>query len=228
MTNIFNDVDPACVALAQAIINNPNTPLTLDMASCLAELTDRLGYDGQFKEYILKSEDNPKHPYVDTEGYITIGKGHKVNSLSEFLSIPFYIEGENRLATDEEKRQAYYVLRSYGRNNYMASYYANVTLLRLSENYRDTLYNGDILTRHNELSRGAVPNFNQMSAPMRRATMDVHYNAGISQFPNARAAARSFNKEEYCRNLHRLENNPNVRARNEWTYNECMNGDFIR
>lgn len=228
MTDMFDNLDPACVALAQAIMAGQQVPMTAETASCLEEVNNNLGYDAAFNAYVLNSERNPRYPYVDTAGCITIGKGHKIDTLAEFLSMPFYIDGENRPATDEEKRQAYYALKSYGKNNYVAEYYMNVTPLRLVDEYREALYQQDIFSRHHELNNGVVPNFDRMTAPMRRATMDVHFNAGMSQFPKARGFARELKKAEYCQSLHRLENNPNVRQRNEWTYNECMNGDFIR
>lgn len=228
MTDMFDNLDPACVALAQAIIDNPTLPLTYDMAACLDQITNQLGYDERFKEYLFGSEGSPDNPYPDPKGFVTGGEGHKFTSREEFVATPYYINGSGRPATVAEKEAGYDRLSAVGENNNRAKYYENITPLRMPREYATLLRDKDLLTRHHELNNGVVPNFDRMTAPMRRATMDVHFNAGMSQFPKARGFARELKKAEYCQSLHRLENNPNVRQRNEWTYNECMNGDFIR
>ena len=231
MTNLYDLImncdDPECVRLGKAFLKGMGYPMDNTTAECFGQLNQSLGYDEEFDSYIQKSEENIEYPYVDTAGYITVGKGHKIGSRQEFMNMPFYIVGQNRPATMAEKESGYTVLIAYGPTNYTAKHFESVTPLRLTLDYLNALYEHDILIRHRELSRMPDLNFNDMRPRTRRATMEVHFNAGMSQFPEARKAAKRKDLNAYCHHLHRRENNDNVKRRNEWTIRECLSGGFI-
>ena len=54
---------------------------------------------------IVESENNVKHPYLDSKGYITVGKGNNINRWEQFKSVNWMIG--DRPATEDEVKAMY-------------------------------------------------------------------------------------------------------------------------
>ena len=64
---------------------------------------------------------------------------------------------------------------------------------------------------------------------MRQALLETHYTSNILNWPKLRKAAKAKDRDWVCSELHRDETDrPDLRRRNKWSYDKCMQGNFIK
>ncbi len=189
----------------------------------------------KMKPFLRDAEEPKEHPYRDIYGYTTFCDGHmEPKPEKNMTEYPWLDKTTNMLASDEKINAdtAYLTTLPYGRGK-TASFYKDKTNLRLSPEYCEKLLDHDLAVREEELSRG-FPNYNRMSPDIQRALMEVHYqsNAFNKQRPQIRKlhnAARQSDKEKFCNALMRDDSKrPDLKQRNEWVYEQCQKGYFIK
>lgn len=189
----------------------------------------------KIKPFLRGAEGLEEHPYRDIYGKVTVCEGHMVpNPNKNMIEFPWLDKTTNMLASNEKINTDSSKLTNlpYG-PNYTADFYKDKTDLKLPPEYCKKLLDHDLAVREKELSRG-FPNYNRMSPDMQRALMDVHYqsNAFNKKRPQIRKlhdAARQFDKENFCKALMRDDSKrPDLKPRNEWVYEQCQKGYFIK
>ena len=186
------------------------------------------------KPFLKKKEDISEHPYLDIEGNITSGYGHMDKNLNSFARHPWYNQTTQKPATMEEIQKYYNILKTapYGQN-YGAKSFEQQTPLRLSRSYADQLLNHDIAVREEELHQ-THPNFKYMSPEMQVAIAEPNYHVGTLKWPKLKEAIKNKDKEAICQNIHRkkTDNQGNFikgfQERNQWAYDMCQKGYFIK
>ncbi len=186
------------------------------------------------KPFLKKKEDISEHPYLDIEGNITSGYGHMDKNLNSFARHPWYNQTTQKPATMEEIQKYYNILKTapYGQN-YGAKSFEQQTPLRLSRSYADQLLDHDIAVREEELHQ-THPNFKYMSPEMQVAIAEPNYHVGTLKWPKLKEAIKNKDKEAICQNIHRKETDnqgnfiKGFQERNQWAYDMCQKGYFIK
>ena len=186
------------------------------------------------KPFLKKKEDISEHPYLDIEGNITSGYGHMDKDINSFARHPWHNQTTQKPATMEEIQEYYNTLKAapYGQN-YGAKSFKHQTPLRLSRNYADRLLDHDIAIREEELHH-THPNFKYMSPEMQVAIAEPNYHVGTLGWPKLKEAIKNKDKEAICQNIHRKETddkgnfNKGFQERNQWAYDMCQKGYFIK
>lgn len=119
-----------------------------------------------------RDEGRVPHLYLCSRGHVTVGVGHKLNSLAEALALQ--LAPRDAIATDYE------AVRS-GPKGYIASWYARLTTARMADPDIDSLLAEDI-QRFLAALRARLPIYDELPAPARRAVFNMAYNLGLSGF----------------------------------------------
>ena len=86
----------------------------------------------------------------------------------------------------------------------------------------------NIKIRDRELLRG-IPNYSKMDNNMKQGLLEPHFTSNILPWPRLRDAATAKNRDLVCSELHRDEQGrPDLVERNKWSYDKCMQGQFIK
>lgn len=186
------------------------------------------------KPFLQDKEAFSEHPYLDIEGNITSGYGHMDKDLNSFTRHPWHNQTTQKPATMEEIQEYYNTLKAapYGQN-YGAKSFKHQTPLRLSRNYADRLLDHDIAIREEELHH-THPNFKYMSPEMQVAIAEPNYHVGTLKWPKLKEAIKNKDKEAICQNIHRKETDnkgnfiKGFQERNQWAYDMCQKGYFIK
>ena len=127
------------------------------------------------------------HMYLDTEGYVTCGIGHKISGIHDLSSINWIRSGEARSALEE-----YYALRRLPAGR-LAMFYEPYCELRISNSQADQILENDIMDFLYYLA-GKFPGFRDFPENARLAVLDMAFNLGVEglvkKFPNCTAAIR--------------------------------------
>jgi len=111
------------------------------------------------KKHIRKKiqhyEGNILHMYLDSKGYITVGVGCLIDSVSKAQKLPFINAKTKRKATPIEIKADYdNVKKQYNKTaTYRASYYKKHTKLILTQTEIDNLFNRQIAGFYKELKK---------------------------------------------------------------------------
>ena len=186
------------------------------------------------KPFLQNKESFSENPYLDIKGNITSGYGHMDKNLNSFARHPWYNQTTQKPATMEEIQKYYNILKAapYGQN-YGAKSFEQQTPLRLSRSYADRLLDHDIAIREEELHQ-THPNFKYMSPEMQVAIAEPNYHVGTLGWPKLKEAIKNKDKEAICQNIHRKETddkgnfNKGFQERNQWAYDMCQKGYFIK
>lgn len=186
------------------------------------------------KPFLQDKEAISEHPYLDIEGNITSGYGHMDKNLNSFARHPWYNTITQRPATMEEIQKYYNILKAspYGQKHGAATFEQH-TPLRLSRSYIDQLLDHDIAIREEELNQ-THPNFKYMSPEMQVAIAEPNYHVGTLTWPDLKEAIQNKDKDGICKNIHRKETNSDgkviagYKERNQWAYDMCQKGYFIK
>ena len=192
---------------------------------------------------VTESENNVNHPYLDSKGLITVGKGNNINRWDVFKAIQWEINGHP--ATKQEIKKAYDILiakriqlqneynelmelkrlypqkyaalpesqkKEKGPFNYGASYYAQFTNIKISQEEID-YHTFKHLQNDYDVLRKAFTNFDAQPMEFKEATFDIQYNVigGINSFGKFINAYKSFMQthsrtdfEEMLKQSHRI------------------------
>ena len=179
---------------------------------------------------------NILYPYPDTVGNATVCRGFNVQDEKVFYEQPFFIDGLNRPATLQEKKEGYknLSLAPYGQT-LDADEFKNTTNLRLSEEYCNQIFPQLVRYFYKQLQK-SLPNFDRLPVPAQKAILETQFHAGnlnnAKKWPLLHKALQEMNQEEVCKNIHRKEYDENGEPilntikRNKWAYENCMSEPF--
>ncbi len=129
-----------------------------------------------------KYEGTILHMYLDSKGYVTVGIGHLLSSVSNAQKLPFINAKTTKKATAAEIKTDYESIKKQTKNR-VASYYKKHTKLKLTQPEIDKLTNKHIETFHKELKK-IYPDFDTYSSDVRLALFDLIFNLGMTNLKN--------------------------------------------
>ena len=175
-------------------------------------------------ENIKEYENVIYYPYLDTKGYITVGGGANVDSLSDFMKVNFMVNGCP--ATEAQKLAAYNRLRelsnqkdfngTYLHKDKRAPFFKDQTELQLSD---QDVYDMAYKRMKNDLAhlRSQFADFDSLPNPLKEVLLDIQYNVigGLNKkkWPNLYDAIARRDVESIARNVNRRDVG---QGRNEW------------
>lgn len=154
------------------------------------------------KEHIIRFEGLRTFPYLDSEGYLSIGYGFNVNARTAFMALNLRTPTKDgRPATDAEKKAAYETMQRlrteiaatprppnlapdkrwnpFQRRE--ADTYENTTNVRLPDTEADRILKERMDQTHREI-KILFQEFSCFPAPAKVALFDMHYNLGAVRF----------------------------------------------
>ncbi len=143
-----------------------------------------------------RDEGRVHHLYLCSAGCVTVGVGHRLDSLDEALAL--------RLLPAEAVAADYQAVRA-ATPGMLASYYARITTARMSDPDIDALLDADV-RRFLAGFRKNLPVFDALPHPAQRATFNMAFNlglAGFNKYQNLRAALETRDWERAAAECHR-------------------------
>lgn len=151
-------------------------------------------------------EGNVDHMYLDTRGFVTVGKGKMLPAASDAVALAFLRQGTDVPATEDEIRAEYDLIagmvEDVGRN---ADYFGKFTNLYLPQADVDRLVT-DHMRGDFEVLLRQYPGFGNLPLSAQIALWDMIYNLGpsrLAQFRLLRQAILDGDWEEAARQSHR-------------------------
>lgn len=126
-----------------------------------------------------KYEGSVPHMYLDTRGYVTVGVGYLLSSLSEARKLPFK-NANNKSASKTEIKTDYETVKKQAWGNNKASFYKKHTKLTLPNVAIDKLTNKHIDSFEKELKR-LYTGFSNYPSEVRLALFDMIFNLGMTR-----------------------------------------------
>ncbi len=156
--------------------------------------------------------------YLDTKGYITIGKGENVDDKKTFMALN--LKNGNREATYAEKLVVYNKFlelkrkKEYG-NKYGSDYYKKYSSLRITPQTMDELLESHLRNDISRLRKG-IPEFDKLPIELMEVLVDIRYNSGAiteERWPNLRRGIRDKNLTAIANEINRKDVS---QKRNDW------------
>jgi len=122
------------------------------------------------------------HMYLDSNGYVTVGIGHLISSVSNAQLLPFVDTKTSKKATTVEIKTDYDNVKKQTKDR-VASYYKKYTALKLTQAEIDKLTNKHIETFYKELKR-IYSSFDTYPSEVRLALFDLIFNLGMTKLKN--------------------------------------------
>ncbi len=154
-----------------------------------------------------------KYPYIDKNGFITIGDGLLIDDKDTFYS--FNWKKPNGQSPTKEEIDAYYnKLSNVGKNNKKAKTYKTDDRLELSQNDLDEMFAKHIV---NDLKilRNKFDGFNELPFNLQLVLIDIRFNTGsvtVNNWGNLIAAI----KEEDVEKIRYESKRAGLPERNKW------------
>ena len=156
--------------------------------------------------------------YLDSVGNVTTARGANVDDYDTFMKLNI-LKG-NRLANNAEKNYAYNLLQKQKRKgnyglNYPATYYKNLTPLRISLTTVDELTNKHLAKAIHGLQK-TFAEFDDFPLPLQEVLTDIYYNTGnVSSlnWPNLHQGIKNKDLSLIADNVHRKDVQ---KPRNDW------------
>lgn len=131
------------------------------------------------KEKMAEHEGVKSGPYVDSNGYLTIGVGNNVNKLNNFLALNLTNTKTGEKLTDSEKRDMHsQMLSEMSNKTFNAEKYSYVQIPR-NEMYEK--FDAQLNQSYKELER-KFSDFNTLPVPVKQALLDMQFNIGDAGF----------------------------------------------
>lgn len=211
-----------------------NIPAVHPNCLCTTEVVteNSLNIDGNKKDLVrnyfaemAEYEGDIRHPYLDTKGNITVGKGKNVNTWEVFKNIK-WVNKEGDIINDEEKREIYdKILREknkYINFNIPAQKYADIFEISISEEEADRLalehIENDIDELRKKCDKQSI-DFDKLHPSAQKAMLDMQYNMGgkfdVKRWEKFFDALKI---EDYEIMAKESERGGVSKKRNDWTY----------
>jgi len=143
------------------------------------------------RKNLEKYEGRISHMYLDSNGFVTVGVGHLLSTVTSAQLLAFK-NSKNLPATNEEIKADYDKVKKQPANR-LASMYKKYTKLRLPDAEIDKLTNKHIQSFEEELKR-LYGDFDSFPSKARIALFDLIFNLGMTElnnnWPNFNAAVR--------------------------------------
>lgn len=129
------------------------------------------------RQKLEKYEGKVSHMYLDSKGYVTVGIGHLLSSVSEAQSLKFK-NNKNLFASKEDIKTDYDAIKKQPSNR-VASFYKKHSKLTLPDNEIDNLTNKHIENFEKELKK-IYSDFDSYPSGVRLALFDLIFNLGMT------------------------------------------------
>lgn len=163
-------------------------------------------------------EGNVDHMYLDTRGFVTVGKGKLLPDSASASALPFRVRATDALASDNDIRAEYDRIAGMEASQTRgAAFYEQFTSLNLPQADIDELVQNHVRQDFEALLR-QYPGFGNLSLSAQIALWDMIYNLGprgLAQFQMLRQAILDGVWEEAAEQSHR--NGPSE-ARNQYVF----------
>jgi GH24 family phage-related lysozyme (muramidase) len=167
-------------------------------------------------------EGNVDHMYLDTRGFVTVGKGKMLPDAASASALPFRVRATDVPASDEEIRAEYDLIAGMEASQTRgAAFYEQFTSLYLPQADIDQLVQDHVRQDFEALLR-QYPGFGNLPLSAQIALWDMIYNlgpTGLAQFRMLRQAILDGNWEEAAEQSHR--NGPSE-ERNQYVFDLFM------
>ena len=132
-----------------------------------------------------------EHMYLDTKGFVTVGVGHLLSTLTNAQSLAFIVQKDSKAATKDQIKTDYDTVKKQTKG-LLSSTYKKHTKLKLKKTDIDKLTNKHIDTFEGELKKvyGAEA-FAAYPSEVRLALFDMIFNLGMT---NLKSKFPTFNK----------------------------------
>lgn len=125
-----------------------------------------------------------EHMYLDTKGYITVGVGHLLSTLTNAQSLAFIVQKDSKAATKEQIKTDYDTVKKQTKG-LLSSTYKKHTKLKLKKTDIDKLTNKHIDTFEGELKKVYGSDaFAAYPSEVRLALFDMIFNLGMTNLKN--------------------------------------------
>jgi GH24 family phage-related lysozyme (muramidase) len=128
-----------------------------------------------------KYEGKVSHMYLDSNGYVTVGVGHLVNSVAEAQKLAFQTE-KSMPASAAEIKSDYESVKKQSSNR-LASFYKEYTKLVLPDAEIDKLTNQHIDSFEKELKL-IYSGYDSLPSEVKMALLDLIFNVGMTRLKN--------------------------------------------
>jgi GH24 family phage-related lysozyme (muramidase) len=119
-----------------------------------------------------------RHLYLDTKGFVTIAIGHLVADPGAAAALPLSEPKSGIEASDAEKRAAWAAVKRQEKGR-LEAWYASITPWRLTQDQCFALARARLEREFLPALRKALPGFDDLPLPARRAIVDVSWNYGM-------------------------------------------------
>lgn len=142
----------------------------------MATEAEKLTLRGKLEKY----EGLIEHMYLDTKGYVTVGVGHLLSTLTEAQALNFTKKKDSKKATKEEIKTDYDTVKKQTKGQFASSYKKH-TKLKLTKIEADKLTNKHIESFEKELKKvfGSEA-FEGYPSDVRLALFDMIFNLGMT------------------------------------------------
>lgn len=147
------------------------------------------------------------HMYLDSKGYVTVGIGHLMTSVTEAQKLPFINASTTKKATAAEIKTDYEKVKKQTKN-LIASSYKKHTKLKLTQAEINKLTNKHIDSFYKELKK-IYSNFDTYPNEVRMALYDLIFNLGMTKLKNKWPA---FNKHIKAEDWQKAADNSSRKA----------------
>lgn len=151
-------------------------------------------------------EGNVDHMYLDTRGFVTVGKGKLLPDAESAMALPFRYRATGNLASADEISTEFELIDAMeGSKKRLASYYAPFTHLYLPQSDIDRIVTDHMRSDFEDLLR-QYPDFGNLPVSAQIALWDMIYNlgpGGLEDFRRLRQAIRDGDWAEAARQSHR-------------------------
>ena len=193
---------------------------------------DKVLYDKAW-ENVKEFEKFIEHPYLDTNGNITIGVGANVHDWKDFRKLNVTV---NELpATEEQKWKAYSDLRKmseekdekgeYKNHDTAAESFKDKTNIRISFAEAEKMARQHIVNDLKYL-RKKIKDFDDFPEPLQDILLDIQYNVGSlseEKWPNLYKAIRNKDVDGIAANVNRQDIH---KDRNDWAKKQALSIRF--
>lgn len=125
-----------------------------------------------------------EHMYLDTKGYVTVGVGHLLSTLTNAQSLAFIVQKDSKVATKEQIKTDYDTVKKQTKG-LLSSTYKKHTKLKLKKTDIDKLTNKHIDTFEGELKKVYGSDaFAAFPSEVRLALFDMIFNLGMTNLKN--------------------------------------------
>ena len=128
---------------------------------------------------LAEFEDTIPHMYLDSEGHVTVGMGHLLNTVAAAQKLPFMDGKTKKKATAEEIKVDFEAVAKQPKGKHASLYKAHTKLI-LTQSEIDALTESHIDNFHGELKRMYFA-FDHLPKEVRLALLDMIFNLGMTR-----------------------------------------------